>query len=273
MGGKNGFLGAGGESGFLGTGLFSSGPQKLKGYGMDKDLAQAEKDVIKRQADIAAGRSPSIADLQFGQAMDRSLAQQQALAASQRGVSNAGLAMRQASQAGQQFQLENARDAAAAKLMEQRGADQMIAQMGATRRGVAMQADQQNIANRMAQQQQTQQFIGGAAASAAMLSDEDMKTNKQQSSGDSSKVISDFMDALKSYTYEYKQGAKQPGDKPTPKGEVKGVMAQDLEKTELGKQLVSDTEDGKVVDFAQGMAPLFAAIAELNKRTKKLEGK
>ena len=63
-----------------------------------------------------------------------------------------------------------------------------------------------------------------------------------------------------------------PKKEGTPKGEVTSVMAQDLEKSDIGKQMVIDTPDGKMVNYAQGMAPLFAAIAELNKRTKKLEG-
>jgi hypothetical protein len=58
-----------------------------------------------------------------------------------------------------------------------------------------------------------------------------------------------------------------------PEGKVTSVMAQDLEKSKLGKQMVVDGPEGKMVNYGQGMAPLFAAIAELNQRTKKLEKK
>lgn len=272
--GGGGVLGSGigGESGFLGTGLLGSGPQQLKGFGVNKNLTQAENEMIKRQADIASGKAPSVTELQYKQAMEDALAQQQALAASQRGSSNAGLALRTAMQAGQQTQMGLARESATAKLQEQRAADQMIAQQAASQRGTALQADQTNMQARQQYQQRQAEMIGGLGSSLVGLSDENMKKDIKPSD-DSSKVISEFMDALKSYTYEYKNKSKQPDDKPKPEGKVKGVMAQDLEKSELGKQMVTDTKNGKVVDFAQGMAPLFAAIAELNDRTKKLEGK
>lgn len=271
--GGGGVLGSGigGESGFLGTGFLGSGPAKLKGYGMTADLTSAENEMIKRQSDIASGKAQSVSELQYKKALDESLAQQQAMAASQRGVSNPALGMRQAMEAGQQMQMGMARESAAAKLQEQRAADQSIAQQAQARRSTGLQADQANISNSMQSQQQQAQTLG-SIGTAMGLSDENMKKDKKPSE-DSSKIISEFMDALKSYTYEYKKNSKQPEGKPTPEGEVNGIMAQDLEKSELGKQMVTDTENGKVVDFAQGMAPLFAAIAELNKRTKKLEGK
>ena len=249
-------------------------PEKLKGFSMPKNLAEAEQQMVQRQAAIAAGAAPSISQLQYQQALDDMTKQQQSAAASARGVSNQGLLQRNAMMGSQQMGLDLARESAAAGLAEQRGADQMIAQQAAAARGVALQQSLANQQAATAQRQQNMAFLGnlGAMGATVAASDEDVKMNKQESN-DSSKAISEFMDAIKSYTYEYKKGAKQPGDKPTPKGEMKGVMAQDLEKSELGKQMVTDTENGKVVDFAQGMAPLFAAIAELNQRTKKLEDK
>lgn len=253
------------------------GPEKLKGFNMPKNLSQAEQQMIERQAAIAAGAAPSIAELQFQKGLEDQLKAQQSAVASAQGVSNTGLLQRQAMLQGQQAGLDLTRESAAAKLAEQRGADQMIAQQAAAARGVALQQAMANQQAATAQRQQNMQFIGNIGSSAATVaaagSDKNMKTNIKENKDDSSKAISEFMDAIKSYTYEYKKGAKQPAGKPNPDGEVKSVMAQDLEKSDIGKQMVTDTENGKVVDYAQGMAPLFAAIAELNKRTKKLEGK
>lgn len=293
MGGKKaggGFLGIGGKSGFLNTGLLSSGPQKIKGFSMDPAAVQAERNLIARQEAIASGNAPSITELQYKQALEDSLKAQQSAVASTQGVSNTGLLQRQAMLQGQQAGLDVARESAAAKLSEQRSADQLIAATAAAQRGVAFQQQAMNTQNTLANQKMQGEFIGSLASGAAKMgsggagggaagggaaasSDENMKTNIKENSSDANKTISEFMDALKSYTYEYKKGAKQPGGKPNPEGEVKSVMAQDLEKSDLGKQMVTDTPNGKVVDYAQGMAPLFAAIAELNKRTKKLEGK
>lgn len=263
------------EQGRKALGNVFSGPEKVKNPGLPANLAEAEQQMIQRQAAIASGQAPSITELQYKQALDDQLKAQQSAVASARGASNVGLLQRQAMMQGNQMGLDIGRESAAAKLAEQRGADQMIAAQAAAQRGVALQ---QNLANQqaaIAQRGQNLSFLGNLGGSAATVaaSDENAKTDIKENKDDASKTISEFMDALKSYTYEYKKGAKQPEGKPNPEGEVKSVMAQDLEKTDLGKQMVTDTPNGKVVDYAQGMAPLLAAIAELNKRTKKLEGK
>jgi hypothetical protein len=96
------------------------------------------------------------------------------------------------------------------------------------------------------------------------------KDAKKEISPDSKKV-KDFLDALKAYTYEYKDSVK---DSPLAgEGRYTGVMAQDLEKSELGSHMVEDTEQGKVVDFAKGFGTILAAQANLNKRLKDLEDK
>ena len=253
------------------------GASKVKGFNMPQNLQEAEAQMIQRQAAIASGQAPSITEMQYNKALENQLRANQSAVASARGVSNAGLLNRQAMIQGQQAGLDLASESAAARLAEQRTADQMIAAQAAAQRGVALQ---QTIANQQAataQRGQNLGIIGSLAGSgatvAAAASDENNKTNIVPNTEDASKTISEFMDALKSYTYEYKKSAKQPNGKPNPEGKVKSVMAQDLEKTDLGKQMVTNTPDGKVVDYAQGMAPLLAAIAELNKRTKKLEGK
>ena len=51
------------------------------------------------------------------------------------------------------------------------------------------------------------------------------------------------------------------------------VMAQDLEKSEMGRQTVNETPDGvKTIDIAGGLKALLASQAALHERLKKLEG-
>jgi hypothetical protein len=48
-------------------------------------------------------------------------------------------------------------------------------------------------------------------------------------------------------------------------------MAQELEKSELGRRLVKDTPSGKMVDYGRGLGTMLAAIADMNSRVKELE--
>lgn len=83
-------------------------------------------------------------------------------------------------------------------------------------------------------------------------------------------IKKDFLDKLQAYTYEYKNPDK-PGARP---GKQVSVMAQDLEKTAIGKEMVGQMEDGtKFVDYAKGYGAILAAQAHLNKRLDELEKK
>lgn len=253
------------------------GPSKLGSGGsfaMTAGAKQAEQEMIARLRSQASGQGQSITGLQYQQAMGDIAKQQQSAAASARGVSNAGLLARQAMMGGQQAGVDVANQAAVAQLQEQRTADQQLANIAAGQRNTALQSASQNQQAQEDSQQRMAGFIGNVGGSAALaLSDENMKEEVKTSKDDAGKLVESFMDALKSYSYKYKKEADGASGKKNPEGEVTSVMAQDLEKSELGKKMVQDTPKGKVVDYAQGMAPLFAAIAELNERTKKLEVK
>jgi len=241
-------------------------------YVIPRNIKEAQAQVIQRQNEIATGRN-SISDLQFRRAMDDLAKSQSSAAASARGVSNQGLLNRNIAQSTHQMGLDMARESASAKLAEMRGADELLAAQAAAANGVSLQRSLADQAAATAKRGQDMQMMGNMASSAATIassSDENSKTNIKEVKGESTKSVTEFMDALKSYVYEYKKDSKQPGGKPNPEGKVKSVMAQDLEKSDIGKQMVTDTPNGKVVDYAQGMAPLFAAIAELNERTKHL---
>ena len=72
-----------------------------------------------------------------------------------------------------------------------------------------------------------------------------------------------FMDSLDANGFEYK-GDNVP---------QLGIMAQDMERTREGRSAVLDTPNGKAVSVPDATSRLLAAVANLNKRTKELEGK
>lgn len=142
----------------------------------------------------------------------------------------------------------------------------------------AMGTAQQNYASQLGQigagkQQAAAQQMGGlmqmgtTLGAAAIMSDRRVKEGVERAKSD--EIISKLegmLDELKGYNYEYKDDDYMPG-------EQTGIMAQDLEKSEMGQEFVSEAEDGtKMVDY-QEMAPTMAAgLAELHRRVKKLEG-
>jgi hypothetical protein len=173
MGGKKaggGFLGIGGESGFLNTGILGSGPKKIKGFEINEQNKAYEQAAMDRQAAIAAGTAPSIAQMQLNQANQQATQQALAMAASQRGASNPALAFRQAQIGNQQMGLENAQAGAIMAEQERRAADQFIAQQVSAQRGLAFNQDAQNLENRLKAQKQNADSlvaIGGTAAKAS----------------------------------------------------------------------------------------------------------
>lgn len=268
----------------IGTGgLVGDGPasdmlfgkkQKLGAGGQFAASATAvagEEEAIQRLRNQASGNSPSITELRYMQAMDDMARQQQSAAASARGVSNQALLNRNVAGAAQEAQLGMTREVAAQKLAEQRGADAGLIQAAAAQRGVALESAKADAGLEAQRQAQKSQMIGqiGGTIGAIAASDENVK--KDIKKGSATDKIEEFLGALKSYDYKYKD--KQANGKENPEGEVTSVMAQDLEKSDLGKQMVKDGPDGKEVDYGQGLAAMLAGIAELNERTKKLEKK
>jgi hypothetical protein len=49
-------------------------------------------------------------------------------------------------------------------------------------------------------------------------------------------------------------------------------MAQELEKSKIGKSMVYDTPNGKMVDFGRGLGAMLAIQAQMNERLNKIEG-
>lgn len=75
--------------------------------------------------------------------------------------------------------------------------------------------------------------------------------------------IKGMLDALKAKKYAYKGEG--------PDAEHLGIMAQDLEKSPLGRTMVLDTPRGKMVDGNLAFGAVLAAAADLNRRMNALE--
>ncbi len=115
-------------------------------------------------------------------------------------------------------------------------------------------------------QKAQQGILGGVMnAAGAAISDARQKTNIHSGDQDSKQ----FLDSIKSHSYEYKNPTL-PGAGP---GEHTSPMAQELEKSSSGAQMVIDTPNGKMVDYAKGLPAMTAALAYLNKKVESLEGR
>lgn len=98
-------------------------------------------------------------------------------------------------------------------------------------------------------------------AGVGLLSDEELKKMEEEKQS----MMMSFLDAINPYQFEYK-------DKKHGSGKQYGVMAQDLEKSDVGRSMVRNVKEGKMVDVAAGMGPTLAALGYIHERLKKLEG-
>lgn len=116
---------------------------------------------------------------------------------------------------------------------------------------------QQDIAKGQAN---TQMFgsILGAGATAASKSDINAKKDIEDFDAAA------FLDELTPTKYRYKNPERDG------KGEQVGVMAQEIEPHI--PQMVIDTPEGKMVDYNKAGGPIFASLADLHDRLKRLEG-
>jgi hypothetical protein len=102
----------------------------------------------------------------------------------------------------------------------------------------------------------------GGAALVAMMSDE----RKKESKGEiSSSDLDEFFSALKPSTYRY----KDPDEEGAMPGRRVGFMAQDVKNTKLGKDLISERDDGTLqYDTENLKGILLAALKEMSEGRK-----
>lgn len=108
------------------------------------------------------------------------------------------------------------------------------------------------------------------AGKKSFMSDEETKSPVVRKAG--RHAADDFLDAIHSYMYKYKDPSNEPRTEPTG-GEYLGITAQDLERApHVGRQIVINTPTGKRVNTAAAVSAALASVARLNERVKSLEG-
>lgn len=137
------------------------------------------------------------------------------------------------------------------------------------------QTIQQSEAEQQALWDQTQASSKAAGAgvnslfqSVAGMSDENLKTDIEDAKA---RDVQEMLDQLTAHTYRYKDEVQE--HPLAGKDRYMSVMAQDLQKSELGKSMVEETPDGLAVNYGKGFGALLAAQVLNNERLKKLEGK
>lgn len=128
-----------------------------------------------------------------------------------------------------------------------------------------MQAQQAAMGSTLGQQGLLGGLIsaGGQLGGAAILhSDENLKTGITDARDD----IDDMLSRLQAKSYEYK-------DQKHGAGRRAGIMAQDLERSKIGKMIVFEAPDGKALDQNKTISALLASAARLDERLRKVEHK
>ena len=105
-------------------------------------------------------------------------------------------------------------------------------------------------------------FFGDLLGS--VFSDERCKTKIKSGKPE----IKEFIDNVHPHEFDYKHPNLPGADDKT----HYSPMAQELEKSEIGRSMVYDTPNGKMVDFGRGLGAMLAVQAQFNERLKKLEG-
>jgi len=229
---------------------------------------QRTPEQIKAENDLLAQLSLQSQAQVGGPAADLAQRKAMSMAASQsRGASNPYLGIKAAQMASGEMQEQ-------AKLNEQErqmNTQRMLSDLITGQRQSALSATQSAADLRQQEQGRRASFIGNLAASGGQLamggnkqSDEDIKVKKKAIENTGGK-IDDFLSTIDPYTFEYKN--KELG------GKQMGVMAQDLEKSDIGRAAVSEVDGVKQVNPEHLALPMLAAQSDMFKRIKELEDK
>jgi len=230
---------------------------------------QQNQNMQQALAMARSGQSPSAANLMARNALQaQGMANQQAFG---QGLGQAAQEMGQLNQFRLGGTTQGRAQDAAYEMMARQGQQQTQAQsldqakamlQAQTQRELG--AAQARAAQRAAKNQQQNSMLGTVAQVGALalmaFSDEKVKKNIQTGR----KAVENFLDGLKAHKYEYKN--PEHGE-----GEHVSVMAQELEKSEIGEKMVVDTPEGKMVDYGKGLPAMLAAQALLHEKIKKLE--
>lgn len=272
-------------------------------YGGPSAQANEYQNILKAQME---GKGPSVAQEMLNQQSDKTAAQAAGLMGSARGVQNPALLAKQAAQQGAELSQQQAGQAATLRAQEMGAAtgaygqqlgqqEQLGLQKGAALSGAQNTQQQAGIQGAQAEMNMNAANVAGANAAAgeakkaqmgaisgiasmAMMSDKNAKKDIKGGSGamesfldslssqppEAIAGLQNFLDTLNPYEYKYKQDRLADGN-----ADHLGVMAQDVEKSPVGKPMVKNTAEGKKIKPDAGT--ILAAAAYNNDRIKDLE--
>jgi len=239
----------------------SFGNARQNARDMAAQAAGARQDALARSANLASGMSQQDFNraAQTASAADRI---NQFNVQNRQNIAAQNLGIRQ-----QDIGLQNQQQMFNRGLEQQRFQNEM-AKAGATGQAISNMAQtQMNLGQAKVQGEADKMgaLVGAGATLAA--SDKNVKKNVSTANSDSiEQKLDELLSELKAYKYDYKDPEKHG------KGERVGVMAQDLEKSDLGQEFVEeDVEGTKRVDYGEMAGTQLAGLADLYRRVKKLE--
>lgn len=216
-----------------------------------------------------AQQSTNLANLQAQQqAASQNAQQQQAAAQFNAGqMQNVALADQNAANNAAQFNAANQQQAALANqqaamttrsqdITQQQGLGSLTNQANANQVNAQVGA----LNAQTAQKQQMGNLISSGASAAAMLSDIRTKDDVRPLDGD---LMDEFYAKAIPASWRYK-GTTQPRV---------GPMAQDIEKSAVGRTMVRETPAGKAIDIPSATSALLAMVANLGQRVGAVEGR
>jgi hypothetical protein len=252
-----------------------------------QSITPARSQALQQMGQAALGKGPSIAEEQMKQAQERSLAQQVAAAQAGSRGGTLGASQRQLAQnlsrSGQQIAQSAAQERIGerdrflqvsgderlnqSELIRQQleldtAAQRTMQDFERAKSGAAAQQSQLMNANQQAGASRMGGLISGGLG-AIFGSDETMKKDVKSNN----KKVDSFLDQLKAREYNY----KNPNEAGASKGKKSGIMAQDMEKSEIGRNIVKNVNGKKMISIPDSVSAVLAAQARLNERLNKLE--
>lgn len=280
------------QRGYLQNDFMKRGPVQVDAYQSNQTREQQQQLAQMLQAQ-ASGQKAGAGEMAVNRQVGQAQAQQTAQASMARGA-NSALAARNAARMQSDIGVNGAGMAAQAQMQDQQGARNQLAGLLGTQRQQDIGLAQGNQQAAM-QQQQLQ-----LAALAQMLGvdkaalEQDLKKREidaadkgnagalmqgfggmmtasderaKHSVFDADADVDEVLLHLKPKRYYYKDPAKHG------EGERVGVMAQDLEQSFAGAEVVAEIDGVKHIDVPRAVSLLLAIVARQDARIRELEGK
>lgn len=240
------------------------GGAQARQHQLQGQLAQSNMQTIQQAAALRAGEQAqaerSMAGV-LGQMQQGELGRSQMRQRTDLANLDAGLQQRQMNDRMQQLMTQYGLSADEAEM--QAAADLEQARMGAEseRQRVNFEIAKQNLEQEKFEKESGVGGIMGVFKGISKISDERAKENVKDANDD----IEEFLGSIEPKSFDYK---KKYGDKG-----YTGFMAQDIERSRTGRQMVAEGKDGlKRFDTGRALMAAMAGLGNLNRRLKAVEG-